>query len=138
MDYQFSKMMGNFKSSAVRDILKLTQGKSIVSFAGGLPAEELFPIDAVREARNADATEAELDQRESVCPFAEDGEGRLDRGDEPGGRAVRALGVPCRRGRELRQGDGADPNPKAHRNWARSRAITSAASVPSSGLASTS
>nr|WP_240547934.1 PLP-dependent aminotransferase family protein [Paenibacillus lignilyticus] len=38
------------QSSAVRDILKLTQGKEIISFAGGLPAEELFPIDAVREA----------------------------------------------------------------------------------------
>lgn len=64
MDYQFSKMMDNFKSSAVRDILKLTQGKSIVSFAGGLPAEELFPIDAVRAA-----FERVFDQGKSVLQY---------------------------------------------------------------------
>ncbi|MCR8645649.1 PLP-dependent aminotransferase family protein [Paenibacillus sp. N1-5-1-14] len=52
MNYQFSKSLDGFSSSAVRDILKLTQGKSIISFAGGLPAEELFPIEAVREAVN--------------------------------------------------------------------------------------
>jgi 2-aminoadipate transaminase len=50
MDYTFSSSMQHFKSSAVRDILKLTQGKTIISFAGGLPAEELFPVDAVRDA----------------------------------------------------------------------------------------
>lgn len=42
--------MGSFSSSAVRDILKLTQGNSIVSFAGGLPAEEHFPVKAISEA----------------------------------------------------------------------------------------
>ncbi|ANE48548.1 aminotransferase [Paenibacillus swuensis] len=50
MDYVFSKGMGGVKSSAVREILKLTQGNTIISFAGGLPAEELFPLDAVRAA----------------------------------------------------------------------------------------
>src|SRR5690606_5149330 len=40
----------SLKSSAVRDILKLTQGQDMISFAGGLPAEELFPVQAVREA----------------------------------------------------------------------------------------
>jgi 2-aminoadipate transaminase len=50
MEYTFSSSMQHFKSSAVRDILKLTQGKSIISFAGGLPAEELFPVEAVRDA----------------------------------------------------------------------------------------
>lgn len=50
MNYTFSSSMEHFKSSAVRDILKLTQGKSIISFAGGLPAEELFPMEAVRDA----------------------------------------------------------------------------------------
>jgi 2-aminoadipate transaminase len=50
VEYTFSSSMQHFKSSAVRDILKLTQGKSIISFAGGLPAEELFPMEAVRAA----------------------------------------------------------------------------------------
>lgn len=52
MDYVFSNAVQQLKSSAVRDILKLTQGNSIISFAGGLPAEELFPLDAVQEAMN--------------------------------------------------------------------------------------
>jgi 2-aminoadipate transaminase len=50
VEYTFSSSMQHFKSSAVRDILKLTQGKSIISFAGGLPAEELFPVEAIRAA----------------------------------------------------------------------------------------
>ncbi len=37
-------------SSAIRELLKLTQQPDIISFAGGLPAPELFPIEAVREA----------------------------------------------------------------------------------------
>lgn len=50
MDYRFSRNVERLQSSAVRDILKLTQGKEIISFAGGLPAEELFPLEAIREA----------------------------------------------------------------------------------------
>jgi 2-aminoadipate transaminase len=50
MQYNFSARVRSVESSVVRDILKLTQGKSIISFAGGLPADELFPIDAIREA----------------------------------------------------------------------------------------
>jgi 2-aminoadipate transaminase len=50
MNYQFSKSMAGFSSSAVREILKLTQGNSVISFAGGLPAEEYFPLAAVGEA----------------------------------------------------------------------------------------
>ncbi|GIP38879.1 aminotransferase [Paenibacillus sp. J31TS4] len=53
MEYRFSESMKLFQSSAVRDILKLTQGRSIISFAGGLPAEELFPIEAVKNAAAA-------------------------------------------------------------------------------------
>ncbi|MFD2613644.1 aminotransferase-like domain-containing protein [Paenibacillus gansuensis] len=50
MEYTFSKLMGQAKSSAVREILKLTQGNSVISFAGGLPAEELFPLEPIRDA----------------------------------------------------------------------------------------
>lgn len=50
MEYRFSSRVTQLKSSAVRDILKLTQGKNMISFAGGLPAEDLFPVDAVAEA----------------------------------------------------------------------------------------
>lgn len=50
MNYRFSDTTESFKSSAVREILKLTQGKSIISLAGGLPNEQYFPIAAVRDA----------------------------------------------------------------------------------------
>ncbi|MBE2270543.1 MAG: PLP-dependent aminotransferase family protein [Anaerolinea sp.] len=43
--------------SAIREILKLTQRPDIISFAGGLPAPELFPVDRVREAADLVLTE---------------------------------------------------------------------------------
>jgi 2-aminoadipate transaminase len=43
----------NVKSSMVREILKVTQRPDIISLAGGLPAPESFPIDALREAFDA-------------------------------------------------------------------------------------
>lgn len=52
MNYRFSSRVEALRSSAVRDILKLTQGSDMISFAGGLPAEELFPVQAVNEAAN--------------------------------------------------------------------------------------
>ena len=38
------------KSSAIREILKITERPDIISFAGGLPAPELFPIQALKKA----------------------------------------------------------------------------------------
>lgn len=38
------------KSSAIRELLKFTQDPEIISFAGGLPAPDLFPIREVQEA----------------------------------------------------------------------------------------
>lgn len=37
-------------SSAVRELLKLTQQPDIISFAGGLPAPEVFPLREIEEA----------------------------------------------------------------------------------------
>lgn len=37
-------------SSAIRELLKLTQRPEVISFAGGLPAAELFPIEQFQEA----------------------------------------------------------------------------------------
>ncbi|NQX44547.1 PLP-dependent aminotransferase family protein [Paenibacillus tritici] len=50
MKINYAEMTNHLGSSAVRDILKITQGKDIISLAGGLPAEELFPAEAIREA----------------------------------------------------------------------------------------
>jgi 2-aminoadipate transaminase len=52
MEYSFSKSLDALKSSAVREILKLTQGSSVISFSGGLPAEEFFPVAEMKEAFN--------------------------------------------------------------------------------------
>jgi 2-aminoadipate transaminase len=38
------------KASAIRELLKLTQQPDIISFAGGLPAPEFFPLREVEEA----------------------------------------------------------------------------------------
>jgi len=38
------------ESSIIRDILKVTSQPEIISFAGGLPAPELFPIEGLRKA----------------------------------------------------------------------------------------
>ena len=38
------------RRSAVREALKLTRDTEVISFAGGLPATELFPMDIVAEA----------------------------------------------------------------------------------------
>ncbi len=47
--YLASRTQG-MQSSAIRELLKLTQRPNIISFAGGLPAPELFPIREVEEA----------------------------------------------------------------------------------------
>ncbi|MDQ0060831.1 aminotransferase-like domain-containing protein [Paenibacillus harenae] len=78
MEYRFSSRVSQLKSSAVRDILKLTQGTDMISFAGGLPAEELFPVEAVSEAAQRvfragagalqySLTEGYLPLREQLC-----------------------------------------------------------------------
>lgn len=45
-----ARRMDTVKPSTIREILKLTQGSEVISFAGGLPAPDLFPIEALREA----------------------------------------------------------------------------------------
>lgn len=38
------------KSSAIRELLKVTQMPGVISFAGGMPAPELFPVREIEEA----------------------------------------------------------------------------------------
>ncbi|MFP5364974.1 MAG: PLP-dependent aminotransferase family protein [Thermoleophilia bacterium] len=45
-----SARLGDVRSSPVRDILELTQRAEVISFAGGLPAPELFPAELIAEA----------------------------------------------------------------------------------------
>jgi 2-aminoadipate transaminase len=50
MEYSFSHSVDALSSSAVREILKLTQGTQVLSLAGGLPAEEFFPLEEMKGA----------------------------------------------------------------------------------------
>ncbi|RPH33679.1 MAG: PLP-dependent aminotransferase family protein [Bacteroidales bacterium] len=45
----FSDSAKGMKRSAIREILKLTQRPEIISFAGGLPSPESFPIEQLKE-----------------------------------------------------------------------------------------
>ncbi|THF83582.1 PLP-dependent aminotransferase family protein [Deinococcus sp. KSM4-11] len=49
----FATRVRGMTASAIREILKVTQQPDVISFAGGLPAPELFPLDAVRAATTA-------------------------------------------------------------------------------------
>ncbi|MGC9374573.1 MAG: PLP-dependent aminotransferase family protein [Bacteroidales bacterium] len=45
----FSASAKNMKRSAIREILKLTQRPEVISFGGGLPSPESFPIEELKE-----------------------------------------------------------------------------------------
>ncbi len=45
---RFSNTIKNSKRSVIRESLKLTQRKEIISFAGGLPAPESFPVEELK------------------------------------------------------------------------------------------
>lgn len=48
--YTFSQRARNLTSSAIREILKVTERPEIISFAGGLPAPQGFPVEVVNAA----------------------------------------------------------------------------------------
>lgn len=47
---RFSVRTKNIKSSAIRELLKITQKPEVISFAGGLPAPDVFPVSRFQEA----------------------------------------------------------------------------------------
>ncbi len=49
-DALYSANAKNMKKSVIRELLKLTQKPDIISFAGGLPAPDNFPIEDLRQA----------------------------------------------------------------------------------------
>jgi 2-aminoadipate transaminase len=44
MNTRFARRMSTVRPSTIREILKVTEQADIISFAGGLPAPELFPV----------------------------------------------------------------------------------------------
>ena len=49
MEYKFASRMDRMKASEIRELLKLTARPEIISFAGGLPAPELFPVKEIAQ-----------------------------------------------------------------------------------------
>ena len=51
-EYRFAQRTQRMKSSAIRELLKLTEQPDIISFAGGLPAPDVFPYQEFQDASN--------------------------------------------------------------------------------------
>ncbi len=47
---RYAQRNQRMSSSVIRELLKFTQQPDVISFAGGLPAPELFPVEAFRQA----------------------------------------------------------------------------------------
>lgn len=52
MEYKFSNRMSNVQASAVREILKAASNPEVISFGGGNPAKEAFPVEAIKRISN--------------------------------------------------------------------------------------
>lgn len=77
----YSHNAKNLKKSVIRELLKLTNKPGIISFAGGLPAPETFPVNDVKaltcemldeegtKALQYGATEGETDLKEEIIKF---------------------------------------------------------------------
>ena len=50
MDFDLSRRMNRITSSAIREILKVTENPAVISFAGGVPAPETFPVELIKQA----------------------------------------------------------------------------------------
>ncbi len=50
MNSRFARRMDNVRPSTIREILKVTEQLDVISFAGGLPAPELFPVADILSA----------------------------------------------------------------------------------------
>jgi 2-aminoadipate transaminase len=50
IEWKFSARAEQLKSSIIREILKITQRPEVISFAGGLPSPETFPVERMRVA----------------------------------------------------------------------------------------
>ena len=50
VNYPYARRMSELRASEIRELLKLTEQPHIISFAGGLPAPELFPVEEIIEA----------------------------------------------------------------------------------------
>jgi 2-aminoadipate transaminase len=58
MTWTFSQRAQKLTSSAIREILKVTERPEVISFAGGLPSAATFPVEHIRKACDSILTSA--------------------------------------------------------------------------------
>ncbi|MGW8226710.1 MAG: aminotransferase class I/II-fold pyridoxal phosphate-dependent enzyme, partial [Anaerolineales bacterium] len=56
-EYRYAQRTQRMGSSAIRELLKYTEKPDIISFAGGLPAPDVFPVEEFRAACDRVLTE---------------------------------------------------------------------------------
>jgi len=76
MDFQFADRMSQIRPSTIRQILKVTEQPDIISFAGGLPAPECFPVQEIatsveRVLRDSGAQALQYAVTEGYAPLRE-------------------------------------------------------------------
>ena len=74
--WQLSERARKLTSSAIREILKVTERPEVISFAGGLPSPATFPAERMREAsdrilRDAPAAALQYSATEGYLPLRE-------------------------------------------------------------------
>ena len=57
MNHRFARRMNKIPRSFVREILKVTDDEDMISFAGGLPNPQSFPVEAIKDATSRVLTE---------------------------------------------------------------------------------
>ncbi len=51
-DYRYAQRTHKMKASAIRQLLKITEQPDMISFGGGFPAEDVFPVEEFKRACN--------------------------------------------------------------------------------------
>jgi 2-aminoadipate transaminase len=74
--WQLSERARKLTSSAIREILKVTERPEVISFAGGLPSPATFPAERMREAadrilRDSPAAALQYSATEGYVPLRE-------------------------------------------------------------------
>ena len=75
-DYRYAQRTQRMSSSTIRELLKLAENPEIISFGGGMPAPEVFPVEKIAEAcqyvlHNLSATALQYGSTEGYLPLRE-------------------------------------------------------------------
>jgi 2-aminoadipate transaminase len=76
MSTRFARRMNSVRTSTIREILKVAEQPDVISFAGGLPAPELFPVADIlaateRVLRETGASALQYSPTEGFAPLRE-------------------------------------------------------------------